>query len=165
MSATRETSRLESDISQTLSRLQTLPPPSSLRCVFFVSARSFYPAEPSKPARTNGRVLAYICCISPTCGARFLSAVPSTPLPPPPLPPHFFSQQPHTAPCCVTCLTAESQRSGAEASICTRLIIHPPALHTRLGTASKSPATAVITSHTSSHFPHPPHPTPQPPHL
>lgn len=120
----------------------------------FVSARSFYPAEPSKPARTNGRVLALMCCISPWCGARFLSAVPSTP------PPPFFSQQPHTAPCCVTCLTAESQRSGAEASICTRLIIHPPARHARLGTASQSPATAVITSHASSHFLHPPPPNP-----
>uniref|UniRef100_A0A7N6FDU8 Alkylglycerone-phosphate synthase n=1 Tax=Anabas testudineus TaxID=64144 RepID=A0A7N6FDU8_ANATE len=35
----------------------------------------------------------------------------------------------HTAPCCVTCLTGETKRSGAEASICAWLITHPPPPH------------------------------------
>lgn len=30
------------------------------------------------------------------------------------------------APCCVTCLTGETKRSGTEASICAWLITHPP---------------------------------------
>lgn len=42
--------------------------------------------------------------------------------------PHTRQQQPgaHTAPCCVTCLTGETKRSGTEASICAWLITHPP---------------------------------------
>lgn len=77
---------------------------------------------------------------------------------------HPFFQQPrvHTAPCCVTCLTGETKRSGTEASICAWLIIHPaphPPHCTHGCTCSEPPAISPpqrsschILAHTSSSF-------------